>query len=504
MCPICCDGINAAARAGRHSTFVIPPVRIRVGCNRPNKRFLGRNQCQFRIVSRGLALITGVICVVSFAAVNPARGRGWTRFRGPNGSGQSEATIPAQWTDKDYNWKVELPGVGHSSPVLWGDMIFLTSADPQSGVRFVLALAASDGHVLWKKAYPASLYHIHTQNSFATGTPAADVKHVYVAFATPDDMLVIALDHAGNEVWRRSLGPFESQHGFGCSPVVVGDLVVINDQQDGSEARTGQAAPSSKRKTAKHLSGSGSADEAAELQPSGDDDGRSWIIAARCREGQLCALSGKRRGCRAWSVMPRPIVRRTAGGGSELICDSRSHGFERNRRCNRASQLGASDFRSASGRFADSGRRTGAWSVRRRQWGTTPSTRSILANRAMNPRRSFKFDKASAPYVPTPVAKGNLVFICNDRGIATCIDGTTGKMKWRQLIGGNYQGSPVRAADKIYCTSTDGDVIVLAAADKYEELGRSSLGEATRATPAIAGGRMYLRTESHLFSIGGK
>ncbi len=428
-----------------------------------------------RIVSRGLALITGVICVVSFAAVNPARGQEWTRFRGPNGSGQSEATIPAQWTDKDYNWKVELPGVGHSSPVLWGDMIFLTSADPQSGV-LRLGPCGFRRPCALEKAYPASLYHIHTQNSFATGTPAADVKHVYVAFATPDDMLVIALDHAGHEVWRRSLGPFESQHGFGCSPVVVGDLVVINDQQDGSEARTGQAAPSSNRKTAKHLSGSGSADEAAELQPSGDDDGRSWIIALDAEKGNVRWKTPRLSSVVSYAT---PIVRRTAGGGSELICDSRSHGFSG---IDVATghlnwELPIFDRRAVGSPILVGELVLGACGV-----GSGNNTLYAIhpGESGHEPEKVFQIDKASAPYVPTPVAKGNLVFICNDRGIATCIDGTTGKMKWRQRIGGNYSGSPVRAADKIYCTSTDGDVIVLAAADKYEQLGHNSLGESTR------------------------
>lgn len=431
-----------------------------------------------------------------------ASGQEWTRFRGPNGSGQSDATtIPAKWTDKDYNWKIELPGVGHSSPVLWGDTIFVTSADPTSGVRFVLAIAASDGHTLWKKSYPASLYHIHTQNSFATGTPATDAKHVYVAFATPDDMLVIALDHAGHEIWRQSLGPFESQHGFGCSPIVVGDLVVISDQQDRSPAGTDQAAPKAKRKpAATHLSGSGSADESSGLQPAGDDDGRSWIIALDAATGKVRWKTPRLSSVVAYAT---PIVRQTAAGGSELICDSQSHGI--------------SGIDVATGHLNWElpifGRRAvgspilvgklvlGACGV-----GSGDNTLFAIrpGDAGHDPEVVYKIEKASAPYVPTPVAKGNLVFICNDRGIATCIDGADGKMKWRQRIGGNYSSSPVRAADKIYCTSTEGDVIVFAAADKYEELGKNSLGEATRATPAIAGGRMYLRTESHLFSLGGK
>lgn len=436
-----------------------------------------------------------LICFVLFAfAANAAAAQEWTRFRGPNGSGESEATtIPAQWTEKDYNWKVELPGVGHSSPVLWGDTIFLTAADPQSGTRIVLALAAADGHEIWKKTFPASLYHIHTQNSFATGTPAVDAKHVYIAWATPEEYLLLALDHAGREVWRRNLGPFESQHGFGCSPIVVGDLVIVGDEQDGTEARTGQAAPKSKRKRLE-------TGKTESLPHSGDDDGRSWIVAVDAGSGAVRWKSPRLSSVVAYAT---PCVRPTAGGGSELICDSRSHGISG---IDVATghlnwELPIFDRRAVGSPILVGDLVLGACGV-----GSGNNTLFAVqpGDAGHEPKIVYQVDKASAPYVPTPVAKGNLVFIWSDSGIVTCIDGLTGAKKWRQRIGGNFSGSPVRAGNRMYGMSTEGEVVVLAAADKYEELGRNPLGETTRATPAIAGGRMYLRTESHLVSIGGK
>jgi outer membrane protein assembly factor BamB len=453
-----------------------------------------------------LAAARGVICFLLFSgAADIAFAQEWTRFRGPNGSGESEATtIPAQWTEKDYNWKVDLPGVGHSSPVLWGDRIFITSADPQSGTRFVLALAAADGHEIWKKSLPASLYHIHTQNSFATGTPAVDAKRVYIAWATPEDYLLLALDHDGHEAWQRSLGPFESQHGFGCSPIVVGDLVVIGDEQDGSEARTGQAPekPKTKRKSGTGNNGpSQNSSTARALEPSGDEDGRSWIVAVDARTGAVRWKTPRRSSVVSYAT---PCVRPTAGGGSELICDGRSHGVSgidvATGRLNW--ELPIFDRRAVGSPILVGDLVLAACGVgggNNTLFAIRPGDRS-----GREPEVVYQIDKASAPYVPTPVAKGNLVFIWNDRGIVTCIDGRNGAMKWRQHIGGNFSGSPVRAGDRIYCMSAAGELIVLAAADKYEELGRNPLGEATRATPAIAGGRMYLRTDSHLVSIGGK
>jgi outer membrane protein assembly factor BamB len=114
----------------------------------------------------------------------------------------------------------------------------------------------------------------------------------------------------------------------------------------------------------------------------------------------------------------------------------------------------------------------------------------------------YKIDRTSAPYCPSLVAKGSLVFLWGDRGVVTCIDAAGGKIHWHERVGGNFFGSPVRVADAVYCISAEGDVVTLAASQQYSLLGRSPLGESSRATPAVAGGRMFLRTESHLFALG--
>ena len=117
---------------------------------------------------------------------------------------------------------------------------------------------------------------------------------------------------------------------------------------------------------------------------------------------------------------------------------------------------------------------------------------------------AYSIPKSSAPYVTTICTADNLAFLWGDGGIVSCIDVPTGHVHWRQRVGGVFYGSPVRVGDRIYCISLDGDVVVLAASSEYKLLARNSLGEGSQATPAIAGGKMYLRTLSHLISIGGK
>jgi outer membrane protein assembly factor BamB len=110
----------------------------------------------------------------------------------------------------------------------------------------------------------------------------------------------------------------------------------------------------------------------------------------------------------------------------------------------------------------------------------------------------------SAPYVPTPLARGDLVFLWGDLGMVSCIDAASGALHWRERVEGNFFGSPVLVEDRVYCLSVEGDAVVLAASDEFELLARVPLGEYSHATPAVAGGRMYLRTYSHLMSLGGE
>ena len=112
--------------------------------------------------------------------------------------------------------------------------------------------------------------------------------------------------------------------------------------------------------------------------------------------------------------------------------------------------------------------------------------------------------RKEAPYVPTPVAKGDLLFLWSDKGIVTCVDAKSGEQVWQKRVTGNYSGSPIRVADKLYCMDEAGTVVVIAADREFQEFGRVPLNEESRSTPAVSGGRMYLRTISHLYSLGGK
>ncbi|MBV9123491.1 MAG: PQQ-binding-like beta-propeller repeat protein, partial [Planctomycetes bacterium] len=149
----------------------------------------------------------------------------WPRFRGPNGTGiATQSDIPIRWTEQEgVLWKTSLPGAGNSSPVVWGDRVFLQSSSADGKERSLLCLKATDGKLLWSRAVSGSQARMHTKNTLASSTPATDGERVYALFWDGQDLLLTAYDFQGQLIWKRELGAFTSQHGAGTSPIVWKD-----------------------------------------------------------------------------------------------------------------------------------------------------------------------------------------------------------------------------------------------------------------------------------------
>ncbi|MCH8830063.1 MAG: PQQ-binding-like beta-propeller repeat protein, partial [Planctomycetes bacterium] len=179
-------------------------------------------------------LASGVVCGLAvLLAAQAASAENWTRFRGDNGTGIStQKGIPVTFNSGDYAWNVEIPGIGHSSPVIWNEKLFVTSAIDRGAVRYLHCLNAVTGAKIWSRIVGFNRSHKHSKGSWASATPTVDGERVYVAFADEENYTLAAYDFAGKLVWRRNLGSFESQHGQGVSPFIFADLVIIaNDQK---------------------------------------------------------------------------------------------------------------------------------------------------------------------------------------------------------------------------------------------------------------------------------
>jgi len=384
----------------------------------------------------------------------------WTRFRGPNGTGISEAkTIPTRWTESDINWKIALPGTGHSSPVVWGDKVFVTSFEERSGRFLVICVGAKDGGVLWQKEYTLTPSSKHDFNSFASATPTVDAERVYLCRAEASRLTLFALDRAGNELWERDLGAFEMNHGSGASPILCGELVILANEQRGD----------------------------------------SFWIAVDARTGET-----------RWSV-PRtsaagnystPCIFESAEGKPAIIFNSEAHGISA-----LAPDTGevlwefaeAFDKRSVSSPVIADDLLIGSC-------GSGGGGNYVVAVRAgtpdRQPERVYEI-RRSAPYVPTSICIGDWLYLWSGGGIVSRVHAVTGEVAWQERTGGRFFGSPVCVNNRLFCVSTTGEVVVIGVSDQFEVLARNALNETTHSTPAVAGGRMYIHTAGHLISIGG-
>ena len=167
---------------------------------------------------------------------NSLTAENWPRFRGPNGSGISADAIPVEWKDSNFQWKTALPATGHGSPVVWGDKIFLLCADQKNAARTVVCVSAKDGAILWKHTHAADKHKHHKQNSFASSTPAVDAGGVYFSWGTPEALTLMATSHDGAVKWKANLGPVKGGHGFGASPMIWRDSIILNNDQDGASS----------------------------------------------------------------------------------------------------------------------------------------------------------------------------------------------------------------------------------------------------------------------------
>lgn len=408
-------------------------------------------------------LIVGYLFV---ALSSMAHGQEWTRFRGPNGTGVAAASanrIPVQWGEDDAAWKTRLPGHGHSSPVVWGDRVFLLSAAPSDATQHVLCLNTGTGQTMWQRTYESQSHHLHARNTFASSTPAVDRDRLYVVWSTPEQLTLKALDHEGSQVWTKDLGSWTSQHGFGTSPMLYGDLVILFNSQ-----------------------------QAEQLDP-GQERGQSFMMAFERQTGRLRWKQplNTTRVCYG-----TPCIYRPEGGEPQLICHNTGDGiFSLDPNTGRRNwSVDVFEKRTVSSPIV----------VGDLMFGTNGSGGGgnyLVAVRAGHSPKEVYRIRRQAPYVSTPVAHRDLVFLFHDRGIASCVRASDGERLWQERLSRSFSGSPVRVEDRLYCIDDDGVVIVLAAKDEFEELARNPLGEPSRSTPAIAGGRMFLRTVSHLTCI---
>lgn len=423
-----------------------------------------------RVCTAHRMLVLGIMVCIAHPTV-AVQAQEWTRLRGPNGQGISppltDGTIPVTWTERDYNWKVKLPAKGHGSPVIWKDKVFVTCEKPEPTGGMLLALSVSDGGVLWKKEYELTPYRFHNDNSYATSTPVVDAEHVYVLWQTSAETIVAALSHAGDQVWQRKLPGMYTQFGAGTSPMLYDDLLVFTHEQWAND---------------KGLEG-------------------TWIALDR-KTGETRWTKKRENKQESYST---PCVYAPGGGKPQLIFTSEAHGITG---VDPDSGETVWELQSAlPARVVSSPVVAGDLLIGTCGKGGAgiqlSAVRPGSPDGSTQPSLAYTCRRKSAPYVPTPLFKDGLLFTFHDQGDVCCLRAATGEVLWCEKPAGKFYGSPVWVNGSLYCMDRAGALVVIEAAPTYNLQAVNNLGEGTQATPAVSGGRMYLRTYSHLISIGG-
>jgi len=414
-------------------------------------------------------LILASCChLLLFWLIGSVDGQQWNRFRGPNGSGVSEAeTVPVEWTESDYNWILPLPGEGRSSPVSWNKKLFITSADLASGERHLLCIHADDGNVRWKRSFPLSPFKSNKRNGFASHTPAVNASRVFTIWQSTSGSLLVALDHDGQKAWEYELGGYTGGHGPATSPIVHEDLVVFSNDQD--------------------------------------KNGESFLIALDADDGTLRWKIDRESDRACYST---PCIYQQTDKPDMIIFTHSYRGITGVNSQDGTATWELDVFGTHNQRAIGSPVIAGSLVIG--SSGFTTGIKNVVAVQPDGPggrqeaKEIYRIDK-SVPHIPTPLVHNGRLFLWSDIGVLGCFDVKTGLPHWQGRVGGKYFSSPVCVGGRLYCVDQEGVVVVVdAAASSLTVLARNELGEPCSATPAIADGRMILRTRSRLYSLGGE
>jgi len=403
-----------------------------------------------------LSLILAAAPLASLAAEKPEDPGFWPRWRGPDGTGHYAHHLPVKWTSDDVAWRIDLPGRGQSSPVIWGDRLFLTAATDDGRERLVICVDRAKGKILWKQvaATVTSPEPLHKMNTWASATCATDGQRV-VAFFGRGGLHCYDMD--GKKLWSRELGVFEGPWGTAASPIILGDLVIQNC----------------------------------------DADDAAYLLAVNKNTGKTVWKTDREK-IRGWST---PILIDT-GKRKELVMN----GHYGSKAYDPATGKELWFNKGGSGRgtptvapFRDmlivvNGRPGPMYAVRVGGQGAVNATHEV-----------WRVERRNGRDLPSPIVVDKHLIVVNMPGIASCYDAATGKELWRARLGEDAAASPIAAGGHVYLPGLRGTVFVIKPGDKPNIVAKNPLptkdGEIFRASLAAAEGKLYVRSDTALYCL---
>ncbi len=415
---------------------------------------------------RSIALSLLVVLVSSSAGA-----ANWPAWRGPHGDGTCDETgLPTVWSDSEnIAWKVELPDRGNSTPVIWGDRVFVTQAIEKEGKRLLLCFDRKSGRKLWEAGTEwKEPETTHGTNPYCSASPATDGERVVVSFGSAG---VFCYDVNGHERWKRDLGPQTHIWGNGSSPVLIGDLCILNH---GPGAATRLVAMD--KKTGKTIW------ERAEPIREGDKDGARGFYGS-WSDPLPRMVNGRAELLMSWPYRVCSIDPRTGkdfwtcGGLNPLVYTS---------------PLYADGIVIGMGGYGGA-----ALAVKAGGSGDVTETHRLW-HRPKNPQR-----------IGSGAIHDGHIYILNDPGIAHCIELKTGNIVWEERLKGpgptgQNWSSIVISDGRCFAVNQGGDAFVFKASPTFELLATNSMGEKVIGSIAVADGHLFIRGHKHLFCVGAK
>ena len=414
----------------------------------------------FRRAALVFPTVTSILAAAWLVFPGPAGAENWPQWRGPRGDGTSLEKIPHEVWNVQSNcaWKTAVPGVGHSSPIVWGDRVFLASALRDREERLLVCVDRRNGNLLWQKTVlQTPLEKKNRENSFASGTPLADGERVYIAFLGGGDVVVSAFDFSGAQLWQSRPGPFGSPHGYSGSPILYQDKVIVV----------------------------------------GDNTSPSWMAALSSKDGKTL-----------WKVLREksnisfgtPLIRQVAGRAQMFVAGNTCvTGYDPNEGARLWFADGPSDQAVASTVYGERTGlvfATGGYPQRNllavRPTGTGEVTKTHVVWRTTN----------GVAYVVSPIVEGDWLLTVTPNSVMCCLEAATGDVLWKEKVA-KHHASPVSSDGLVYFLDDHGQINVIRPGRQFERVAQYELGEPTYASPAISEGQVFLRGDKSLFCLGG-
>ena len=366
----------------------------------------------------------------------------WPGWRGPNSDGIATGpAVPTKWSEtENVIWKVEIPGRGHSSPIIIGERIYLETADEKEETQSVLCLDRSNGKSLWQSTLHKGKFEraMHKENTQASSTLTCDGERLFALFLNGGHIWATALDLNGHEIWKQDVGAFDSKFGYSSSPALYKSLLILaaDHQQGGFVAALNRQSGEVVWRKKRPAKSSYASPRVISL------GGRDQMILGGCNE--LCSydpLTGEE----LW----RTKGTADAGVGPAVV---------------------DGDLIFASGGY--------------------PEQNTL----AVNASGKLVWEQKVKSYVPSMLTSDGYLYLVPDDGVFRCYEAKTGTEKWKQRVGGNFRVSPILSGGQIYTTDMSGKTTVFKASpDAFELVAENQLGTESFSSPAVSRGQLFLR-----------